>query len=214
MDLKAKLAAVGLSAGLLGGGTAGMLLTQASGAGAATDTSSTSAAADSSTAAPTPGKPFQTVLDALVKDGTLTQDQADIVQAALEAARPAGGHGGPGGRGERGGGAGLAAAATALGMTEADLHTAVHSGKTIAAIAKEKNVDVNTVIDAMVAATKTRLDAEVKAGTLTQEQADTRLTEAKTRITDTVNNGRPARPAQYSTTTDSTSTSASTTAAA
>lgn len=217
MDLKTKLAAVGLSAGLLGGGTAGVLLSQASGAGAADNSSTTSVDAGATNATHKPGDGIKSVLDGLVKDGTLTQAQSDKVLKALEAARPKDGPGGPGGRGGHGPGArkvALSAAATALGMTEADLRTALESGKTIAAIAKEKNVDVNTVISALVAEAKTHLDAEVKAGTLTQAEADTRLAEVKTRITDMVNNGRPARPAQNGTATNSTTPSASPTAAA
>ena len=142
MDLKTKLAAVGLSAGLLGGGTAGVLLSQASGAGAADSSSTTSVDAGASNATHKPGDRIKSVLDGLVKDGTLTQAQADKVLKALEAARP---KDGPGGRGGHHPGArkvALSAAATALGMTEADLRTALESGKTIAAIAKEKNKGV------------------------------------------------------------------------
>ncbi|MGB2758104.1 MAG: hypothetical protein WBD02_10650, partial [Acidimicrobiia bacterium] len=190
MDLKSKLAAVGLSAGLLGGGTAGMLLSQASVAGAAD-----SNAASSDANRPDPGARVKTVLDKLVKDGTLTQAQADKVLKALKAAMPQGGKGGPG----RGGfgrgvarGVGLEAAAKALGMTAADLRTELQSGKTIAAVATEKKVDVNTVIDALVTEMKAHLDTEVKDGTITQAQADERMKNAKTRITDMVNNGPKA----------------------
>ena len=45
----------------------------------------------------------------------------------------------------------FAAAADALGMNLKDLAKEMRSGKTIAQIAQEKNVDVNKVIDAMVA---------------------------------------------------------------
>jgi hypothetical protein len=45
----------------------------------------------------------------------------------------------------------FAAAADALGMSLEDLATEMRSGKTIAQIAQEKGVDVNKVIDAMVA---------------------------------------------------------------
>ena len=132
-------------------------------------------------------------LSKLVTDGTITQAQADSITAALEANRPAGmpddgmggpgmgrhhGKGGPGMGGEgkggpgmgRGRGAGLEAAATALGITADELRTELQSGKSIADVATAKGVNVQTVIDALVA-------------------------EAKTRITDMVNGVRPAAPA-------------------
>ena len=131
-------------------------------------------------------------LSKLVTDGTITQAQADSITAALEANRPAGtpgdgmggpgmgrhhGKGGPGmgGRGMggpgmgRGRGAGLEAAATALGITADELRTELQSGKSIADVATAKGVNVQTVIDALVA-------------------------QAKTRITDMVNGVRPAAP--------------------
>ena len=52
---------------------------------------------------------------------------------------------------------------------------------------------MQTVIDAMVAEAKTRLDEKVAAGELTQEEADQKLAELTERITDSVNNGMPAR---------------------
>ena len=123
-------------------------------------------------------------LSKLVTDGTITQAQADSITAALEANRPAGmpgdGMGGPGmgrhhGKGGpgmgRGRGAGLEAAATALGITADELRTELKSGKSIADVATAQGVNVQTVIDALVA-------------------------EAKTRITDMVNGVRPAAPAE------------------
>lgn len=59
-------------------------------------------------------------------------------------------------------GEGLAAAAKALGMTEADLKTELAAGKSIADVAAERNVDVQTVIDALVADAKSRL-AQIEA---------------------------------------------------
>ena len=94
------------------------------------------------------------------------------------------GHGGgPGGFGADD----LSAAATALGMTEADLSTALQGGQTLAQVAQTKNVDVNTLIDAMVAAETTEINAAVKAGTMTQAQADQRLTDLKAHETAEVN---------------------------
>ena len=97
----------------------------------------------------------------LVAAGTITQAQADAVIKALEAAAPAGGpgggHDGMGHMGGRGGGRGpgghnRAELATALGISEADLHTAFQAGKSIAQVASEKGVSIQKVIDVLVAA--------------------------------------------------------------
>ena len=54
-----------------------------------------------------------------------------------------------------------------------------------------QGVDVQTVIDAMVAQLKTHLDEEVAAGEHTQAEADQKLADATTRITEQVNNTMP-----------------------
>jgi hypothetical protein len=86
-------------------------------------------------------------------------------------------------------GGALDAAAKALGMSTSDLETQVRQGKTIGQIAKSKGVDVNKVIDAMVAAARAKLDDAVKSGRLTQQQADAFETRIKDQITQRVNNG-------------------------
>jgi len=58
-------------------------------------------------------------------------------------------------------------------------------------------VAVNTLIDALVAAAQERITQAVTDGDLTQEQADERLADLQTRITDRVNStgdDRPQRP--------------------
>ena len=140
------------------------------------------------------------MLQPLVDDGTINADQLTKIVAALDAAGPMGGRGGPGGHG-RGGhgpggrGPGIEVVATALGITTDELHTALEGGQTIAQVAADQGVDVQTVIDAMVAEAQTRIAERVTAGDLTQAEADAKLTELTTRITDMVNNGRPERDA-------------------
>lgn len=202
--MKKSMVAAGLTAGLLGGGAAGAILgtSGVSGAQETTTTVQAESNTDSGSAAPTdsarpdPTARFTETLAPLVADGTITQAQADAVIAALAAAAPAGGRGGHGGPGEHGGGKSLDAAATALGITADELRTAIEGGQTIAQVAADKGVDVQTVIDAIVAERTTHLDEEVAAGDLTQEEADQRLADATTRITDMVNNGRPERPSK------------------
>ena len=130
---------------------------------------------------------MEEALQPLIADGTITQAQADAVTTALQEARPEGRPGGRGmGRGMGHGriGHGIEAAATALGMTSDELRTALRDGQTIAEVAAEKGVDVQTVIDAMAAEVKTHLDEEVAAGEHTQEEADAKLADAIERITE------------------------------
>lgn len=87
----------------------------------------------------------------------------------------------------------IAVAATALGMTEAELVAELQAGKSIADVASAKGISVDTVIDALYADLKAHIDAHVAEGKITQEQADAKLADAKTRITAMVNTaGLPA----------------------
>ena len=88
----------------------------------------------------------------------------------------------------------LAAAAEALGLTEAELMAELQSGKSIKQIADAKSVSIDTVIAKMTAAVKTHLDAEVASGEHTQAEADAKLAEFQTRVTEMVNKtGLPQR---------------------
>ena len=73
------------------------------------------------------------------------------------------------------------AIASALGITSQELWDARVAGKTVAELAAEKNVPLQTVVDAAVAAHSAELDAAVQSGTLTQAQADalTQLTRSR-----------------------------------
>jgi ribosomal protein S20/flagellar hook-basal body complex protein FliE len=89
------------------------------------------------------------------------------------------------------------AAAKALGITTDELWTALRDGKSIAEVAKDKNVDVNKVIDAMVAAAQARIDQAKTDGKITPDQADRLKSELKDRITKIVNGeggGGPGGP--------------------
>jgi len=157
---------------------------------AATDTSGTATAASAQV------DRIAQALAGLVSDGSITQEQADEVATTLEAADLGGGHGGPG---AHGGGRSLAAAATALSMSEEDLRTALDAeGATLTSVAEAQGVSADTLIAALVDAEKTRIAQQVTDGDLTQEQADERLADLETRVTDRVNSAhedRPERPA-------------------
>lgn len=115
-------------------------------------------------------------LDQAVKDGRLTQEQADAIkqrmeQSGLVLGGPGGrGHHGPGGKG--GGREMMADAAKALGLSESELHEQLHDGKTIAEIAKTQNKDLDDVKAAVKKAAVARLDQKVEDGELTKAQRD------------------------------------------
>ena len=133
------------------------------------------------------GVDVQTVIDALVADATTKI--TDAVNNGFP--HPPDGPKGPGFGGR---GAGLDAAATALNMTADELRTELEGGKTIAQVAGEKGVDVQTVIDAMVADASAKLDQAVADGKLTADEAAERKADLATHIADFVNNGRPHGP--------------------
>lgn len=197
-----KMATAGLAAGLLAGTGAGLILQMSGSAGAsgvvisavtqpvettATDTD-TKSADDAAHVAASSAR-LREVLKPLVDDGTITQAQADSVVTALAAAGPLGGdHGDHSGHGGRGGGAVPSVVATTLGMTEAEVREAISGGQTLAQLAEAKGSTGQALIDAILAERKAHLDEEVAAGKHTQEEADAKLSEATTRVTEMVNN--------------------------
>ena len=200
-----KIVIAGLVAGLVAGGGAGLVLTSGGFAGASAALPSAVVVDDTDTSdrAAERGARLAEVLQPLVADGTLTQEQLDtVVETLMENAPERDGRGGRGGHGGRGdhdgprggrGGHGLEAAATALGLTADELRVELREGATLAEIAADEGVAVQTVIDAMVAELETHLDEHVASGELTQEEADAKLAKATEKITDLVNNGRPDR---------------------
>ena len=82
--------------------------------------------------------------------------------------------------------------AKALGMTEAELRTALQT-KSFATIAGEKNVDIADVKTALLADLKAHLDAEVASGKHTQAEADAKLAAFTANIDTFVNNVRPGK---------------------
>jgi len=106
--------------------------------------------------------------------------QTDGDRPPAESDRPPGGHGPK-----------LDAAAQALGLSVDDLRTRLREGNTIAQVAQAQGVDVQTVIDTMVAAANARIDQEVQAGNLTAEEANERKANLPERITRLVNEGKP-----------------------
>lgn len=109
------------------------------------------------------------------------------------------GYGGPGGPGGPAGFHGarpfgdLSTAASYLGVSESSLLDSLRSGKTLAQVADATNGKSEAgLVDALVAAEQTRIDAAVKAGRLTPSDADRITSNLKQRITDLVEGTRPA----------------------
>jgi predicted DNA-binding protein (UPF0251 family) len=140
-------------------------------------------------------KALENRVDAEVTAGRLTKAQGDELKQRIESGDVplfAGGHGpgfhhdGPFG--------GLDAAAGYLGLTDAQLHTQLESGKSLADVAKARNKSVDGLVQALVDSAKKKLDAAVSAGRLTQSQADSMLADLKSHVTAFVNGTEPQRP--------------------
>lgn len=83
----------------------------------------------------------------------------------------------------------LDAAAQALNLSVDDLRERLRDGKTLAQVAQDQNVDVQKVIDAMVAEATARIDQKVQEGDLTADEANERKANLEERITRLVNEG-------------------------
>ena len=137
------------------------------------------------------GVELQAVIDAVVAAGE--DEHVERVTAFVNGERPEGGFGRGGHR--HGMHVGLEAAATALGMTADELREAMSAdGATLASVAEAQGVDVQVVIDALVAEAREHLDEAVADGHLTQEEADEKAAELEARITEMVNSERPDGP--------------------
>jgi hypothetical protein len=148
-------------------------------------------------------------LDQQVKDGKLTQAQADAIKKrradsgdVLGPGAPAGRPAGPGmmhpgfGLGfKSGAGGALDGAAQALGLSRADLLKQLRAGRSIADVAKAQSKSLDDVKAAITAAVTKELDQQVTDRKLTADQRDKILSELKSHLDDLVTLTPPARPA-------------------
>ena len=81
----------------------------------------------------------------------------------------------------------VAVAAQTLGMTQTDLLAALNGGKTFAAVAEEKGVALEKIVDAFIAPRTQMLQQAVTAGHLMQAQADANLATMKANVTAQLN---------------------------
>lgn len=205
-----RAAAVGLSAGLLGGTLAGMAfgvpgLTSAAANDPAVETAALveqtedDGTTDTTEERPGIGTRMREAIQPLVDDGTLSAEQADAVVAQLIDAAPD--------REERRENraerrearqerrAAPEAVQELLGLTPEEIREQLRAGSTLADIAATQGVDAQAVVDAIVDEMTERLDAAVADGRLTEDDAAEKLADAEERIADRVNNGRPDRDA-------------------
>ena len=85
----------------------------------------------------------------------------------------------------------LEAAAEALGISVEDLRSALRDDRTIADVAEERGVDVQAVVDAVVADATERIEERVAEGDLDADRAAELEEELPQRITDVVNGEAP-----------------------
>jgi len=141
-------------------------------------------------------------VDAAVKAGEMTKEQGDAVKARIDAndvpfLRPGFRHG-PGFGSPKGRHFQfefrfhkLEVAAEYLGMTQIALRTALHNGKTLAGVARDRDKSVDGLVDAILAESKKKIDRAVAGKRLTQAEADEFKSGLKQRITDFVNGRFP-----------------------
>jgi hypothetical protein len=96
------------------------------------------------------------------------------------------------------GGAGRGAGhvvASYLGLSPVELRAAIRSGRTLAQIADATpGKSAAGLVDALVAARKSRLEGAAAAGRLTQAREQAMLAKARARVTARVNRAHPKRP--------------------
>jgi AraC-like DNA-binding protein len=123
-------------------------------------------------------------LNAAVKEGRLTQAQANAIEHRLQQGgrvpfllgppgmglRPGGPRGFFGGPAQAGRVGPLAAAATYLGLSDTTLRNELQSGRSLAQIAKSKGKSTAGLERAMVASVKAKLDRAVASGIVTKSQ--------------------------------------------
>ena len=198
---------IGVVAGLLAGGAIGLVAGVPSLTSAATDdevvvdleddtTDDTTDDATDETADGTsrePGGRLRETLQPLVDDGTITGSQTDAVAVHLVEIRPqpADGPGRLGRRGPHGHGRNHTVLADVLGIDTETLRTELAAGMSIADIAEANGVDVQLVIDTLIADVESHLELAVEHG-LDEERAAVRLERLAERIEERVYDTRSA----------------------
>lgn len=194
--------AIGVTAGLLGGGAIGLLMSVPSFTNAASVDGTPAVTpvvalqdevADTpDTERPEPGVQLRAVLQELVDAGTIDAAQADAITEHLVENRPEredrrGGHHrrGPARDGE--------VTAALLGIDVETMREELKAGNSIADIAAANGVDPQTVIDALITEAEGHVDLMVEDGRLSDDEAATMKERIAERVTARVNGERPGR---------------------
>jgi len=117
-----------------------------------------------------------------------TESSTDVLSAAtidLNADGADSHHGGH--KGGRGKFASPETLAEVLGIDVETLRAEFAAGKSIADIASEQGIEIETVVDALVAEVETHLDEHVADGSLTEDEAADKLAKAEAMISERVN---------------------------
>lgn len=127
-------------------------------------------------------------INTAVNDGRLGRAQADNLIANLQELYTAAVNGETRMRAEKTvvGLAVLRFAAEETGLTVAEIVQEIRSGKSLADVLGEHNIDTTTFISDVVAAAKNRLDKAVAKGRMTQDQADKKLEQLQQRLTERI----------------------------
>ena len=78
-----------------------------------------------------------------------------------------------------------------LGMTEDELKQALQSGKTVAQLAQEKGISLDSIVTTLSTQRSNKIQQALQSGKITQDQANQMLDKFKTNLTKRLENGRP-----------------------
>jgi len=194
--------AIGVTAGLLGGGAIGLLMSVPSFTSAASDDSTSAATpivalqdegVDTPEAErPEPGVQLRAMLQDLVDAGTIDDAQADAITEHLMENRPERGDR-RGGHHRRGPARDGEVTAELLGIDVETMREELQAGNSIAEIAVANGVDPQTVIDALITEAEGHIDLMVEIGRLSDDEAAAMKERVADRVTARVNGERPAR---------------------
>lgn len=181
---------IGVAAGLLAGGAIGLVATVPSLTNAAVDDGGDDVVAlqddtdettdETTDERPEVGERLRETLQPLVDDGTITGTQADAVTEHLVENRPERSRR-VNRRGVDGHGRNGTVVADLLGVDNETLRSELADGNSIADIAEANGIDVQTVIDALIADAESHIDLAVDHG-LDEDRAAERLERITERI--------------------------------
>jgi hypothetical protein len=124
------------------------------------------------------------VLQPLVDDATIAGDQADAVAQHLAESMAGRGQGHRGGRAL---GAHAEVVTDLLGIDAETLRGALAAGSTLAEVAEANGVSAEDLVAALVDEAESRIAEHVEDGSLTQDEAATKLAELEARVAERVN---------------------------